>query len=119
MIDRQGQVAMAQDGSSDIPSEAVRSCIVKSFYSLSFPSPDNGTVTVVYPMVLTPAELIPATLRHCAEPVMKDGERRSLRLTSSIAVSGPALSAGTLKIASVHAAGSTSNSATSRSPTRT
>ena len=56
VIDRQGQVAMAQDGSSDIPSEAVRSCIVKSFYSLSFPSPDNGTVTVVYPMVLTPAD---------------------------------------------------------------
>jgi hypothetical protein len=56
IIDRQGQVSVAQDGSSDLPSDGVRSCIVKSFYSLSFPSPDNGTVTVVYPMVLTPAQ---------------------------------------------------------------
>jgi len=56
VIDRQGQVSMAQDGASDIPDEAVKSCIVKSFYSLSFPSPDNGTVTVVYPMALTPAD---------------------------------------------------------------
>jgi hypothetical protein len=56
VIDRQGQVSMAQDGSSDLPSDGVRSCIVKSFYSLSFPSPENGTVTVVYPMVLTPSQ---------------------------------------------------------------
>jgi hypothetical protein len=56
VIDRQGTVSMAQDGSSDLPSDGVKSCIVKSFYSLSFPSPDNGTVTVVYPMVLTPAQ---------------------------------------------------------------
>ena len=55
VIDRQGQVSMAQDGSSDLPNDAVRTCIVRSFYNLSFPSPDNGTVTVVYPMVLTPA----------------------------------------------------------------
>jgi hypothetical protein len=56
VIDRQGAVSMAQDGASDLQSDSVKSCIVKSFYSLSFPSPDNGTVTVVYPMVLTPAD---------------------------------------------------------------
>lgn len=56
IIDRQGQVSVAQDGASDLPNDPVKSCIVKSFYSLSFPSPDNGTVTVVYPMVLTPAQ---------------------------------------------------------------
>ena len=55
VIDRAGQVSTAQDGSSDLPNDAVRSCIVKSFYALSFPPPENGTVTVVYPMVLTPA----------------------------------------------------------------
>ena len=55
VIDRQGQVSVAQDGDSDLPNDAVRSCIVKSFYSLSFPSPDNGTVTVTYPIVLSPA----------------------------------------------------------------
>jgi hypothetical protein len=56
MIDRDGQVSMAQDGSSDLPDEHVKGCIVKSFYSLSFPSPQGGTVSVVYPMVLTPAQ---------------------------------------------------------------
>jgi hypothetical protein len=56
IIDRQGQVSVAQDGASDLPNEGVRTCIVKSFYALSFPSPANGTVTVTYPMALTPAQ---------------------------------------------------------------
>lgn len=57
IIDRQGAVSIAQDagGQSDLPSDAVKSCIVKSFYSLSFPAPTDGTVTVTYPIVLTPA----------------------------------------------------------------
>jgi hypothetical protein len=57
VIDRRGIVSVAQDagGESDLPNEAVRSCIVKSFYSLEFPSPNDGTVTVTYPIVLTPS----------------------------------------------------------------
>jgi hypothetical protein len=55
MIDRTGQVSMAQDGGSDLPNDAVNRCIVQSFYSLSFPTPDSGSVTVTYPIVLTPA----------------------------------------------------------------
>jgi hypothetical protein len=56
VIDRQGAVSMAQDGESDLPSDEVRKCIVRSFYALSFPPPQNGTVTVTYPMALTPAQ---------------------------------------------------------------
>jgi hypothetical protein len=54
MIDRSGAVAVAADGGSDIPDEAVRRCVVSSFLGLSFPQPDNGTVTVVYPIVFSP-----------------------------------------------------------------
>lgn len=56
IIDRTGAVSIAQDGGSDLPDPAVSQCIVKSFYSLSFPSPDNGTVTVTYPIILSPAQ---------------------------------------------------------------
>ncbi len=54
VIDRTGAVALAADGGSDIPDEGVRRCVVSSFLSLSFPSPENGNVTVVYPIVFSP-----------------------------------------------------------------
>lgn len=54
VIDRRGAVAFAADGGSDIPDESVRQCVVRSFQALSFPEPENGTVTVVYPIVFSP-----------------------------------------------------------------
>jgi hypothetical protein len=54
MIDRHGAVAFAADAGSDIPDEGVRQCVVRSFQALSFPEPENGTVTVVYPIVFSP-----------------------------------------------------------------
>jgi hypothetical protein len=56
VIDRTGAVSIAQDGDSDLPDASVRTCIVRSFYNLSFPAPQGGTVSVTYPMVLTPAQ---------------------------------------------------------------
>ncbi|HEY8040505.1 MAG TPA: AgmX/PglI C-terminal domain-containing protein [Polyangiaceae bacterium] len=54
VIDRTGAVAIAADGGSDMPDGQVRQCVVSSFTSLSFPPPDSGTVTVVYPLVFNP-----------------------------------------------------------------
>jgi hypothetical protein len=54
VIDRTGAVAVAADGGSDIPDEGVRRCVVASFLSLSFPSPESGSVTVVYPIAFSP-----------------------------------------------------------------
>jgi hypothetical protein len=54
VIDRTGAVGVAADGGSDLPDEAVRRCVVSSFLALSFPSPDSGAVTVVYPIVFSP-----------------------------------------------------------------
>ncbi|WP_394836776.1 AgmX/PglI C-terminal domain-containing protein [Pendulispora rubella] len=56
VIDRGGAVSMAQDSGSDLPDENVRSCVVKSFYSLAFPTPEGGTVRVVYPIMFNPTE---------------------------------------------------------------
>jgi hypothetical protein len=54
VIDRGGSVALAADAGSDIPDEGVRRCVVSSFTALSFPAPDSGVVTVVYPLVFSP-----------------------------------------------------------------
>jgi hypothetical protein len=54
VIDRHGSVGVASDGGSDIPDQTVRQCVVQSFMSLSFPEPDSGTVTVIYPIVFSP-----------------------------------------------------------------
>jgi hypothetical protein len=54
LIDRGGAVAVASDAGSDIPDEGVRKCVVTAFTSLSFPAPESGVVTVVYPIAFNP-----------------------------------------------------------------
>jgi hypothetical protein len=50
VIDRSGAVAMTADAGSDLPDQNVVQCIVRGFGNLSFPRPEGGMVTVVYPM---------------------------------------------------------------------
>ena len=54
LISRDGSVGFAADGGSDIPDVGVRQCVVSAFTSLSFPAPDSGVVTVVYPITFSP-----------------------------------------------------------------
>jgi hypothetical protein len=56
VIGRDGAVAQAQDAGSDIASQEVVSCVVRSFNNLSFPQPEGGIATVTYPIVLNPGE---------------------------------------------------------------
>ncbi|HKQ68723.1 MAG TPA: AgmX/PglI C-terminal domain-containing protein [Polyangiaceae bacterium] len=53
-VDQRGAVSMAADGGSSLPSASVVQCVVRSFYSLSFPEHQGGVVTVVYPLSLQP-----------------------------------------------------------------
>jgi hypothetical protein len=53
-IDRQGIVTTAQDGGSSLANANVVACVVRSFYSLTFPEHEGGLVTVVYPLSLQP-----------------------------------------------------------------
>jgi hypothetical protein len=54
LIGRDGAVQVASDGGSDIPDASVRQCVITSFTGLSFPAPDSGVVTVIYPLMFTP-----------------------------------------------------------------
>jgi hypothetical protein len=53
VIGREGAVSNVSAG-GDLPDAQVRSCVASAFYGLSFPSPENGIVTVSYPIMLTP-----------------------------------------------------------------
>lgn len=54
VISREGAVSNVQNGGSDLPDAGVVSCVVQAFYGLSFPTPENGIVTVSYPIMLSP-----------------------------------------------------------------
>ena len=54
VIDRTGAVSTSADGGSDLPDRDVVACVVRAFSSLSFPQPEGGIVTVVYPIVFSP-----------------------------------------------------------------
>jgi hypothetical protein len=56
VIDRGGSVTMTQDAGSDLPDTSVTSCVVRGFGNLSFPQPEGGIVTVVYPMYFSPGD---------------------------------------------------------------
>jgi hypothetical protein len=57
VIARDGDVAIASEApDSDLPDNGVRVCVVRAFSLLSFPRPAGGIVTVVYPLVFSPAE---------------------------------------------------------------
>ncbi|MBS2013592.1 MAG: AgmX/PglI C-terminal domain-containing protein [Deltaproteobacteria bacterium] len=56
VIDRKGDVASAADGGSTLPDQAVVGCIVRAIGGVSFPAPEGGVVTVVYPLDLAPAK---------------------------------------------------------------
>ena len=52
IIGRDGAVSNVGNGGSDVPDSGVVSCVVRSFYGLSFPPPEGGIVTVVIPIFL-------------------------------------------------------------------
>jgi hypothetical protein len=54
IIGRDGAVTNAANGGSDLPDSTAVSCVLSQFYGLSFPSPENGIVTVSYPIMFTP-----------------------------------------------------------------
>jgi Ca-activated chloride channel family protein len=56
VIDRGGSVSMSADGGSDLPDQSVVSCVVRGFQNLSFPQPEGGIVTVVYPIIFNPGD---------------------------------------------------------------
>lgn len=56
VIDRSGAVSMVANGGSDLPDAQVVQCVVRAFYGLSFPAPENGVVMVTYPFMFSPGQ---------------------------------------------------------------
>ncbi|MBK8251386.1 MAG: AgmX/PglI C-terminal domain-containing protein [Polyangiaceae bacterium] len=56
VIDRTGSATAVSNGGSDLPDQGVISCVVNAFRGLSFPEPEGGVVTVVYPIMFSPGE---------------------------------------------------------------
>jgi hypothetical protein len=54
VIDRNGAVSNVSNGGSSIPDSGVVSCVISAYYGLSFPKPEGGIVTVVYPISFEP-----------------------------------------------------------------
>ena len=55
-IDRSGAGTNVADGGSEMADRAVTACVMRGFESLSFPQPEGGTVSVVYPISFSPGE---------------------------------------------------------------
>jgi TonB family protein len=55
VIGPDGKVRSADDAGSQMASTEVVECVRDAFRKLTFPPPDGGTVTVVYPIVFEPS----------------------------------------------------------------
>jgi hypothetical protein len=54
VIGRDGRVTNVAAGGSDLPDASVVNCVSRAFYDISFPKPEGGIVTVVYPIAFQP-----------------------------------------------------------------
>jgi hypothetical protein len=56
VIGRDGAVSNVGNAGSDMPDGSVVQCVTRAYYGLSFPQPEGGIVTVVYPIMFSPGD---------------------------------------------------------------
>ncbi len=56
IIDANGATGSVGDKGSTMTDAGVLSCVVDVYRGMTFPKPENGTVTVLYPLQLTPGD---------------------------------------------------------------
>jgi hypothetical protein len=54
VIGRDGTVTNASNAGSDLPDAEMVKCVISQFYKMKFPFPEDGIVTVVYPIMFSP-----------------------------------------------------------------
>ncbi len=54
-IDSTGAVSNVANAGSKLPDAAMVKCVLGAFHGLTFPRPDHGSVTVIYPLTFGPA----------------------------------------------------------------
>jgi hypothetical protein len=62
VIDRSGAVSFAADGGSEVDDAPMLRCMIEAAYKLTFPQPEGGVVTVVWPFALSPEAPAPEPL---------------------------------------------------------
>jgi hypothetical protein len=60
-IDQAGAIKDVGDSGSDLGDAQTVSCVLRGFANMSFPQPEGGIVTVVYPIIFARATAAPAT----------------------------------------------------------
>jgi Ca-activated chloride channel family protein len=70
VIGKDGAVATASDGGSDLPSRDVVACVVRGFNNLSFPQPENAAVQVQYPITFGTGVSAPAIAPPVTAPLV-------------------------------------------------
>jgi Ca-activated chloride channel family protein len=58
-IDANGAVGQVGNAGSDLPDAGVVGCVSRAFHGLSFPPPEGGKVSVVYPVLFSPGDGAP------------------------------------------------------------
>ncbi len=56
VIGKDGSVTSTKDNGSDIGDAKMVACIKGAFDKITFPQPEGGTVTVIYPLVFAPGD---------------------------------------------------------------
>jgi hypothetical protein len=56
VIGRDGAVSNVSNGGSELADSAMNACVLRAFYGLSFPAPEGGIVTVLYPVMFDAVE---------------------------------------------------------------
>jgi len=76
IIGRDGMVGLVQNGGSDMPDSGVVACVVRAYNGLSFPMPEDGTVSVVSPIMFSPGggDPSPHEARAKASPEREDDD---------------------------------------------
>jgi tetratricopeptide (TPR) repeat protein len=60
VIGQDGAVSNMQNSGSNLPDSDVVQCVINAYNGLSFPVPEAGVVTVVYPLVFAPGRSVPS-----------------------------------------------------------
>jgi len=90
VIDGDGVTSNVSDAGSDLADAGVTSCVLAALSGLSFPEPEGGTVTVVYPILFTPGGVdAPATIDARVTVNVLVGELPRQRLGCSAAADAP------------------------------
>jgi tetratricopeptide (TPR) repeat protein len=89
IIGRDGSVASTGNAGSDLPDASVVSCVIRSFSGLSFPQPEGGIVTVVYPISFAPGGGSAGPSRPAAAPAPPPTTLATATATSPLAPPKP------------------------------